>query len=72
MKKKGNFLSGIMGTTFIKSKEMAEDMYDAMECRGFSGEYNTYNSYKKIKIADILFIVLDIVIIVTYLYIGRA
>lgn len=69
--KKGSFLSGIMGTTFIKSKEMAEDMYDAMECRGFSGEYNTYNSYKQLRITDILFIVLDIIIIVTYLYIGR-
>jgi cobalt/nickel transport system permease protein len=32
-------LSGIAGTLFLKSKEMAEDMYAAMECRGFSGEY---------------------------------
>ena len=32
-------LSGIAGTMFIKSKEMAEDMYAAMECRGFTGEY---------------------------------
>lgn len=32
-------LSGIAGTLFLKSKEMAEEMYAAMECRGFSGEY---------------------------------
>lgn len=32
-------LSGIAGTLFLKSKEMAEDMYEAMECRGFTGEY---------------------------------
>jgi cobalt/nickel transport system permease protein len=34
-------LSGIAGTLFLKSKEMAEDMYDAMECRGFTGEYKS-------------------------------
>jgi cobalt/nickel transport system permease protein len=32
-------LGGIAGTLFLKSKEMAEDMYGAMECRGFTGEY---------------------------------
>ena len=32
-------LSGIAGTVFLKSKEAAEDMYAAMECRGFSGTY---------------------------------
>jgi cobalt/nickel transport system permease protein len=34
-------LSGIGGTLFLKSKEMAEEMYAAMECRGFSGEYTS-------------------------------
>lgn len=34
-------LSGIAGTLFLKSKEMAEEMYAAMECRGFTGEYQT-------------------------------
>ncbi|MEI6875193.1 MAG: energy-coupling factor transporter transmembrane component T [Spirochaetota bacterium] len=32
-------LSGIAGTLFLKSMEMEEEMYAAMECRGFSGEY---------------------------------
>jgi cobalt/nickel transport system permease protein len=32
-------LGGVAGTLFLKSKEMAEDMYGAMECRGFTGEY---------------------------------
>ncbi len=36
---KGSSLAGIAGTIFLKSKEMAEDMYAAMECRGFMGEY---------------------------------
>jgi cobalt/nickel transport system permease protein len=34
-------ISGIAGTIFIKSKEMAEDMYSAMECRGYTGEYRS-------------------------------
>lgn len=33
-------LAGIAGTLFLKSKEMAEEMYAAMECRGFTGEYH--------------------------------
>ncbi len=32
-------LSGIAGSLFLKSKEMAEEMYAAMECRCFTGEY---------------------------------
>ena len=32
-------LGGIAGTLFLKSKEMAEEMYGAMECRGFTGQY---------------------------------
>jgi cobalt/nickel transport system permease protein len=32
-------LSAIAGTMFLKSKEMAEEMYAAMECRGFTGTY---------------------------------
>jgi cobalt/nickel transport system permease protein len=32
-------LSGVAGTLFLVSKEMAEEMYGAMECRGFTGEY---------------------------------
>jgi cobalt/nickel transport system permease protein len=38
---KTDSLGGIAGTLFLKSKEMAEDMYGAMECRGFTGEYRT-------------------------------
>lgn len=38
-KTKGKALSGVLGVTFLKSREMADDMYDAMACRGFEGEY---------------------------------
>jgi cobalt/nickel transport system permease protein len=63
-------LSGIAGTMFIKSKEMAEDMYAAMECRGFTGEYQVYNNFK-FKIADLAYVMLNAGIILTFVYFGR-
>lgn len=36
---KGKALSGVLGVTFLKSREMADEMYGAMNCRGFEGEY---------------------------------
>ena len=36
---KGRALSGVLGVTFLKSREMADEMYGAMACRGFEGEY---------------------------------
>ena len=32
-------VSGVLGVTFLKSKQMADEMYQAMVCRGFDGEY---------------------------------
>jgi ABC-type cobalt transport system, permease component CbiQ and related transporters len=32
-------VGGIAGTLFLKSKDMADDLYGAMVCRGFSGSY---------------------------------
>lgn len=65
--RKGTSLAGIGGTIFIKSKEMAEEMYSAMKCRGFTGEYI---ATKKIKItaADLIYIVINIAIIVFFIY----
>ncbi len=31
--------SGVLGATFLKSREMSQDMYEAMVCRGFTGDY---------------------------------
>ncbi|MBP5271592.1 MAG: energy-coupling factor transporter transmembrane protein EcfT [Clostridia bacterium] len=38
-REKGKSVSGILGVTFLKSREMSEEMYGAMTCRGFEGEY---------------------------------
>jgi cobalt/nickel transport system permease protein len=64
---KYNSLSGIAGTMFIKSKEMAEDMYSAMECRGFTGEYQVI---KKIRFTspDFIYIMINAIIIFAFYY----
>ena len=37
-------LSGILGHAFLVSRHMANEMYDAMRCRGFEGEYRRLGS----------------------------
>ncbi|MEI6131452.1 MAG: energy-coupling factor transporter transmembrane component T [Bacillota bacterium] len=64
-------LSGIAGTMFVKSKEMAEDMYSAMECRGFSGDYRIYVKFK-FTFADFVYIIINVGIIFAFAYLGRA
>ena len=66
-KSKYTSLSGIAGTMFIKSKEMAEDMYSAMECRGFTGEYHSSNKLK-ITLADIIYTIINAGIVLTFIY----
>ena len=69
-KNKSNPLSGIIGTMFIKSKEMAEEMYGAMECRGFTGEYKAHGKYK-FRLNDIVYIIINIGFIASYFYFVR-
>lgn len=58
-------LSGIVGTMFIKSKEMSEEMYVAMVCRGFTGEYRAYKKFK-FNLADFICIIVMAVFVLTY------
>ena len=69
--KKYSSLSGVAGTMFIKSKEMAEDMYAAMECRGFSGEYRIY---KKLSFTfyDFFYVIVNGLIIFAFFYLRKA
>ena len=46
-KKKAKAFSGILGISFLKSREMADEMYAAMCCRGFVGEYKTGRKYEQ-------------------------
>ena len=69
-KKKYVSLSGIAGTAFIKSKEMAEDMYQAMECRGFCGEYKRQKR-SKFSLVDFVCVIFLIGTVVLFFYFER-
>ena len=69
-KDKSTSLSGIMGTLFLKSQEMTEEMHGAMECRGFTGEYKAYRKFK-ISIKDIPGIIAGCLLIFAYIYFDR-
>lgn len=66
-KNKYTSLSGVIGTTFMKSKDMAEDMHSAMECRGFTGEYKSYIKYR-FTFMDFLYMIIFAIIILLYFY----
>lgn len=63
-------MAGIAGSVFLQSKEMAEDMYHAMECRGFSGEYHIYNK-SKFNGIDYVYIMINIGFIILFIYFGK-
>jgi cobalt/nickel transport system permease protein len=64
-------LSGVTGTMFLKSKEMAEDMYHAMACRGYTGEYRVQYKFK-FTIIDFLYSMIYVGIFILFIYLGRA
>ena len=68
-KKKYTSVSGVAGTMFLKSREMAEELYYAMECRGFTGEYRTVSKFR-IKAADLIYIAINGAILYAYLYLS--
>ena len=37
--KKYNSIGGVMGVTFLRGTEMNKEMYEAMQCRGFTDDY---------------------------------
>ncbi|MEA4894042.1 MAG: energy-coupling factor transporter transmembrane component T [Oscillospiraceae bacterium] len=69
-KRKYASLGGIGGTLFIKSKEMSEEMYSAMECRGFTGEYKIRDRFR-IRPADCIYILINAGIVYTFIYFQR-
>ena len=60
-------LGGVAGTLFIKSRVMSEEMYSAMECRGFTGEYRSYDKFK-ITSADLIYVLINAGIVYTFIY----
>ena len=66
-RKKAQSFSGILGISFLKSREMAEEMYAAMCCHGFVGEYKTQKTYTFRK-QDILSLLLMIGVTGIFIY----
>lgn len=66
-KKKAKAFSGILGISFLKSREMADEMYAAMCCRGFVGEYKTERKYAFRK-QDIFYIFSMIAVVGLFVY----
>lgn len=60
-------LSGVAGTMFIKSRIMAEEMYSAMACRGFTGEYKVHGSFR-FKPADAVYLLINAAFIYVFIY----
>lgn len=66
-KKKAKAFSGILGIAFLKSREMAEEMYAAMCCRGFTGEYKSIRKHEWRK-QDIFYIFFMICVTIIFWY----
>ena len=66
-KKKAKAFSGILGISFLKSREMADEMYAAMCCRGFVGEYKTGRKHAFRK-QDIFYIFSMIAVVGLFVY----
>ena len=66
-KKKAKAFSGILGISFLKSREMADEMYAAMCCRGFVGEYKTGRKYAFRK-QDIFYIFSMLAVVGLFVY----
>lgn len=62
-------LTGIIGSLFIKSYKMSEEMFHAMECRGFVGEYTTNVNFNLRKI-DYVYVVINLLLISLFVYLG--
>ena len=60
-------MAAILGTTFLKSQAYAKQTYDAMLCRGFTGDYAVKISYK-FNYKQIIYLLLALCIICAYIY----
>lgn len=69
--RKHQSLSGVLGVTFLKSRAMADEMYQAMVCRGFEGEYRSLKKYRFFP-GDLAVIVLIISVLALFFYLEGA
>lgn len=60
-------LGGVAGTMFLKSRIMAEEMYGAMTCRGFTGEYPVHDRFR-VGPADLVYLLINAGFFYLYIY----
>jgi cobalt/nickel transport system permease protein len=65
--RKYSSVTKIMGQLFLKSNDLGSEVYSAMECRGFTGEY-TYFSKFGFSALDFLYAFFGSVFLVLYFY----
>lgn len=70
-KEKAASLSGVAGTMFLKSRIMAEEMYNAMTCRGFSGDYKVRGKLR-FGFADAVYVLINAAFIYIFIYLQSA
>ena len=60
-------IGGILGTTFLKAQQMAQENNEAMQCRCFEGIYATREQYH-FGLPDLVYLVLSVFLIVLFFY----
>ncbi|MDR3271434.1 MAG: energy-coupling factor transporter transmembrane protein EcfT [Peptococcaceae bacterium] len=66
-KNKHQSLSGVAGAMFIRSREMAQELHEAMACRGFSGEYPRVFRFR-LTALDGIYSAIHLVLILAFMY----
>jgi cobalt/nickel transport system permease protein len=64
-RQKHTSVSNLIGVLFLKSKDMAEETYHAMECRCFTGKYKS-NLRFKFKSVDLVYIFINSILIIMF------
>jgi cobalt/nickel transport system permease protein len=70
-RKKGGAVTGVLGVTFLKSRAMSEELYGAMQCRGFEGVYERPGHFAFSK-RDIWYILLVAAVTALFIYLEGA
>lgn len=66
---KDSHIGGILGTTFLKSGQMAAANSEAMTCRCFDGTYKIYNKHR-FTWQDAVYLLIPAVLVIMFLYMG--
>lgn len=64
--------AGVPGVAFLKSKEMGEEMYGAMVCRGFEGTYHRPRRFRFSLKRDVWYLLFVAFLTVWFIYLERA